>query len=167
MDRLMQCTWAKVYAGSAASHIGATARFLSNYRQFILMDNTFELPELTVHDLMRTCQRANSSSPGMDGWSPADFKLLPEASFRWILALLQLVEEGHPWPQQLSHHKAVLVSKNPDNPFAPLEQRILQLMSEVYRLWAKTRLEHLQPWISKWALPEMHAGLKRKGADDA
>eukprot|EP00973_Karenia_brevis_P029429 4060797-Karenia_brevis.AAC.1 len=40
-------------------------------------------------------------------------------------------------------------------------------MSEVYRLWAKTRLEHLQPWIQKWALPEMHAGLKRVVAEDA
>eukprot|EP00973_Karenia_brevis_P030595 4219310-Karenia_brevis.AAC.1 len=61
---------------------------------------------MTSKDLQRMCLEAKASSPGMDGWSPADFKLFPLASFHWIACLLQLIEQGHAWPQQLSHHRA-------------------------------------------------------------
>ena len=41
------------------------------------------------------------------------------------------------------------------------------MLPAVYRLWSRTRLRHLQPWINSWALPEMYAGVEGKGAADA
>ena len=41
------------------------------------------------------------------------------------------------------------------------------MLSGVYRMWSKTRLRHLQPWVEAWTLPEMLAGVEGKGAEDA
>ena len=36
-----------------------------------------------------------------------------------------------------------------------------------YRLYAKIRLRHMQPWIEKWVMPEIYAGVDGQGAADA
>ena len=41
------------------------------------------------------------------------------------------------------------------------------MLLAVYRLWSKTRLRHLHPWIDSWALPEMFAGVQGRGVQDA
>ena len=37
----------------------------------------------------------------------------------------------------------------------------------LYREWASMRLKHLDPWIRKWQLDSMYAGVPSKGAADA
>ena len=34
-------------------------------------------------------------------------------------------------------------------------------------MWAKTRLQHLAPWVKLWQLEGMYAGVEGKGAADA
>ena len=41
----------------------------------------------------------------------------------------------------------------------PLDYSVLVMLSAVYPLWGKTRLRHLEPWISEWALDELYAGV--------
>ena len=41
------------------------------------------------------------------------------------------------------------------------------MLPAIYRMWSKTRLGHLAPWIAEWALPEMYAGVEGRGAQDA
>ena len=41
------------------------------------------------------------------------------------------------------------------------------MLPSVYRLWARTRIAHLQPCIAKWAMPEMYAGIEGQGAEEA
>ena len=41
------------------------------------------------------------------------------------------------------------------------------ITSSIYRLWGKTRLLHIAPWIAQWRLPNMYGGLPGAGADDA
>ena len=41
------------------------------------------------------------------------------------------------------------------------------MLPAVYRLWARVRLAHLQPWISLWASAHTFAGVEGKGAADA
>ena len=33
-------------------------------------------------------------------------------------------------------------------------------------MWARNRLAHLQPWVNKWATPEMYAGIEGQGAEE-
>ena len=49
----------------------------------------------------------------------------------------------------------------------PLAYRVLLMLSGAYRMWSKTRLRHMQPWVQSWTLPEMFAGVEGKGAEDA
>ena len=37
----------------------------------------------------------------------------------------------------------------------------------IYRLWGRTRLGHLQPWVKEWATDEMVAGAEGRGAVEA
>ena len=41
------------------------------------------------------------------------------------------------------------------------------MIPAVYRLWARTRLSHLEPWVDSWALEEIYAGVGGQGAEDA
>eukprot|EP00973_Karenia_brevis_P034687 4786751-Karenia_brevis.AAC.1 len=81
--------------------------------------------------------------------------------------MFDLIEKGSHWPKQTLHSRASLLSKNPDRPFHALEYRLLLIMPAIYRLWAKTRLRHLQPWASTWITPHMHAGRAGYGAEQA
>ena len=49
----------------------------------------------------------------------------------------------------------------------PPSYRILLMLPSVYRLWAKIRLKHMQPWISSWTTPQVFAGAEGHGAADA
>ena len=41
------------------------------------------------------------------------------------------------------------------------------MLPAIYRLWAGTRLSHLEPWVDAWALEEIYAGIGGQGAEDA
>ena len=49
----------------------------------------------------------------------------------------------------------------------PLSYRVLTMLPASYRLYAKIRLKHLQPWIAEWVTPEIYAGGEGQGAADA
>eukprot|EP00969_Alexandrium_andersonii_P006838 298199-Alexandrium_andersonii.AAC.1 len=78
--------------------------------------------------------------------------------------LLALVEAGAPWPSAFLHAKAAFLAKSAEPTTEPLDRRVLMICAAVYRRWAAIRLRHLDPWIRKWACPEMFAGVPSKGA---
>ena len=45
----------------------------------------------------------------------------------------------------------------------PLAYRVLLMLPNIYRLWGRARLEHLQPWVKKWATEDTLAGVEGKG----
>ena len=48
-----------------------------------------------------------------------------------------------------------------------MDYGVLLMLATAYRVWGKTRLIHLQPWIATWDLNEIYAGVAGKGAADA
>eukprot|EP00973_Karenia_brevis_P003732 515577-Karenia_brevis.AAC.1 len=103
----------------------------------------------------------------MDGWGSGEFKLFSDLVFLWLSKLLTLVEKGHPWPNQLLHHRSALLLKDPESPTFALSYRILKIMPILYRRWAATRLADLGPWIDSWAEDSMFAGVPGRSAEDA
>eukprot|EP00973_Karenia_brevis_P003916 539625-Karenia_brevis.AAC.1 len=116
---------------------------------------------------MDACLQAAHSTPGMDSWAPADYKLFSLLAFQWCAHLLNLIEGGCPWPDDLLHARASLLCKDPSEPYDPLAWRVLWILPNLYRRWASTRLGQLQPWIEQWKLDTMHAGIPGTGAEDA
>ena len=49
----------------------------------------------------------------------------------------------------------------------PMQHRVFVILPTVYRLWGKVRLRHLEPWVEKWTLDEIYAGVSGQGAEDA
>ena len=48
-----------------------------------------------------------------------------------------------------------------------MSYRVLLSMPVLYRKWASMRIKTLEPWINKWARPEMYSGAGSQGAEDA
>ena len=67
----------------------------------------------------------------------------------------------------MTRARAAFLAKDPNDELNPLAYRVLLMLSGTYRMWSKTRLRHMQPWVQSWTLPEMYAGVEGKGAEDA
>ena len=85
--------------------------------------------------------------------------MLSEHAYQKLAELLNIIEEGVKWPTQMETARAAFMAKDLDNALNPLAYRVLLMLPAVYRLWARTRPKHLQPWIDDWAMPEMYAGI--------
>ena len=110
--------------------------------------------------LKQACIAAISSVAGMDAFSPDDFKQLSDTTYAWLACLLQLVEQGEPWPQDVLRAKSAFQSKDQDKIDDPLEYRALLILPVLYRRWASTRLNDLKPWIKEWHKENMFAGIE-------
>ena len=93
--------------------------------------------------------------------------VFPAFVFEWLAAFLNEIEGGKPWPDAFNHGRAAFLSKAEGGSLNPLEHRVLLMLPSVYRLWGKTRLRHLEPWIAEWTVDELYAGVGRQGAEDA
>ena len=100
-------------------------------------------------------------------WTYDDSKWLPREAFVQLCVLLTLIDAVHPWPSQLLHARAHMLSKDPDAPFNPLAHLLLLITPILYRVWAKLRLLHLPAWIASWALDNMYGGIQGIGASEA
>ena len=93
--------------------------------------------------------------------------LLPEVAFDHLADLFNIIEKGAKWPQQMGKARAAFMVKDEEDPLNPLAYRVLLMLPSAYRLWTRTRLRHLQPWVAQWACEEMYAGVEGQGAADA
>ena len=103
----------------------------------------------------------------MDGWSPEELALLSKSVCSHIADILNLVEDGAPWPQSPPHARAVFLQKDGTEVGQVTSYRILTITSPLYRAWAAMRLDDMHMWVRSWALPEMYAGVPERGAVDA
>ena len=65
------------------------------------------------------------------------------------------------------HGRSAFLAKTEIPSLDPLQYRILLILPILYRRWAALRLRDLAPWIDTWALEEMYAGMRGRGAEDA
>ena len=167
IDQLVQQAWQRVYDGNSDDHPSTISKYLAKYASYIAMHSSFTVDPITVEELRNTCSNYPRTAVGLDSWSPNDIALLPDVALAWVTQLFTLLESGSPWPPQLCHAGGHLLQKPDSDPLMPLSFRVLTISSAIYRVWAKIRLAHLQPWMDTWQLPEMHAGFKQVGAEDA
>ena len=107
------------------------------------------------------------TAAGLDQWAPADLKMLSPKAYEAIATMLNMIEEGKAWPKQMNVARAAFLPKGETNSQDPLEYRVLLMLPGVYRMYTKTRLRHLAPWVKEWQLEGMFAGVEGKGAADA
>ena len=81
--------------------------------------------------------------------------------------MFNCIEDGANWPAQMNESRAAFMSKEEGDELNPLAFRVLLVLPAIYRLWGRTRLAHLQPWIVEWTTPEIVAGVEGQGAENA
>ena len=90
------------------------------------------------------------TAAGLDNWEPGELALLSFETFVWITELLNLIDDGCPWPIGMQHARAAYLVKNARCTDGPLSYRVLLILPALNRRWATHRLMCLQPWTEKW-----------------
>eukprot|EP00973_Karenia_brevis_P006372 866497-Karenia_brevis.AAC.1 len=81
-----------------------------------------------------------ATAVGIDLWSPADLRKLPNRALKQLADILKKVEETATWPSYLLYNIIVLMGK-PQGGARPIA-----LMPMLYRIWTEVR----KPYIQKW-----------------
>ena len=103
----------------------------------------------------------------MGQWTPEDLALISDMAYHQLAMMLNAIEEGAPWPEQLLHATAIWLAKDPDVVCDALNHRILLIGSAIYRKYATTRLRHCKPWVKQWTTEDMFAGVEAMCAEEA
>ena len=93
-----------------------------------------------------------SAAPGHRGIPLAVWKALPEACYEWIARLLQLVEEGHQWPEECLKAYVAILPKG-EAVKGPNDYRPITVMDVVYRVWAKGKVMDWQKDMARILSP--------------
>ena len=101
--------------------------------------------------LRKGLSRMKPSALGLDGWSLADLRSLPDRLLGWLADLLREVERLGKWLARLAEGYTALIPK--EGPPGPLNTRPFTVLSMVYRLWAGVRLVDAMAWQESWAHP--------------
>eukprot|EP00973_Karenia_brevis_P051560 7160271-Karenia_brevis.AAC.1 len=101
MDTLIRSTWEQVYRGNISNPISAVIEYVCKYAHYIFRAPSWTVPPLDAEELQDVISQCSQSAAGLDSWSYEDLKLLPLLAYQCLVPLLELIEEGAPWPDQL------------------------------------------------------------------
>ena len=132
--------------------------FFRQYGQYIHA-YPVDLPLLTGQMFRDEILKLKDSSPGLDGWTYSDFKLLSHCT-PWVIdSLCQVflaVEQHAFWPASIVSGFTTLIPKSSQPPAGPGELRPLTVLSCAYRVWARIRVRQLN---SLWQEQFAHKGM--------
>ena len=87
---------------------------------------------------------------GLDDWVGEELRLWPPPLVVGLSDLLGRVEELGRWPDGLQGAEVVLLAKPGGDPSDPMDRRPLNMLSVVYRLWARLRRTAVAAWRAEW-----------------
>ena len=141
--------------------------YMHNYKQYIFEGKEAEMEDITAEDVYEEIRNLKETAGGMDQWTPACLKLLTKEACRRLAQMFNAIEKGASWPKEETIARAAFMAKEEGIELDPLSYRVLLMLPASYRRYAKIRLRHMQPWIEKWVMPEIYAGVEGQGAADA
>ena len=107
--------------------------------------------------------RKSATAGSLDGWGWRELKVLPVSWFDELSRILTLVEDDGVWP--LDAYIAMIPKTDGDA--TPLGQRPLSVLPVVYRIWASTRMVHLEGWFKSWVPDSVFSAGGGRGSDEA
>ena len=167
IDAIIRKTYGKIYAGNVMGQEQKTEEYMDKYSECLHKEKQANVEDITGEDLETTGRMTGDSAAGMDQWAPGALSMLYKEAYKILANMLNSIEKGSQWPEQVEKARAAFLAKDPDDALNPLSYRVWLMSPSTYRMWSKTRLRHLQPWIAQWTLGEMYAGVEGRVADDA
>ena len=150
MDGLLQDAWRPINRKYETDHEPDPAAFLRRYGHHVRRVPMIA-SRLDGLRLRKGLSRMKPYALGLDGWSLADIRSLPDMLLGWLADLLREVERLGKWPARLAEGYKALIPK--EGPPGPMNTRPLTVVSMVYRLWAGVRLADAIVWQESWADP--------------
>ena len=108
---------------------------------------------------------AKQNQGGPDGWMTAELSLMSLRAAGLLAEMLNAIEKGAPWPQDITKGRAAFLAKDPAILGDPLAYSVLLILSVIYRKWASIRLMDMKPWIDKWTDDDLF--MLNAGVEDA
>ena len=112
VDEIARRKWLAIYAGKFQNRHRGVAMFMKNYvKGFRPKCMPHILRSIEWTDLKETCIHAKAFAGGLDGFPPADFRLLSDEAFRMLTGLLELIKEEAAWPTDKNVSRLAFMSK--------------------------------------------------------
>ena len=147
LDACMRDAWGVVFEG-AGPGFEVAASFFAKYGDDIYREPEVQLQDITSEELIRFLRRAGNTAAGLDGFWPAEGRLISVSAAAWLARLYNAVERGAAWPRDWGVARAAYLEKEGADGTDPLKFRPLLVLAFGYRLWAKLRLAALASWAS-------------------
>ena len=163
VDGVVKRAWQAIHNGMAGCMSKATDLFLNTYCKFTVNTFPFKVDDITAEMVRDSFTQTKESAGALDGWSPKELSLLSLKLYGTIAIMLNQIEAGANWPKAALHARIVYLEKAGAIIGQVMSYRQLTITSPFIRCWATMRLRHLEPWVTQWALPEMHAGVPEMG----
>ena len=113
--------------------------FASHY----LPRGSFDVPTLSTDDFGLALRGGSSlKTRGPDGWAPVDFCHMPTCLQEDLITMIQRIEAGQSWPQQLITGHVTCLEKT-SSPQGAADYRPVVLFSLLYRWWGSMRSRRL------------------------
>ena len=168
IDQEARKVWGDIYKGngSMADEDGGPLAFIAKYQAQIPLGPQQQLGPIKPKVLRRAFQRAPRTAPGPEGWEAEDLRHMTDLAAHYLARILNKVELGGHWPHQLTWARAVFLAKSA-NSMDIMQQRILTICSQVYRVWGRMRLHDMRDWIETWMDPSIYGGRGGLSAADS
>ena len=88
---------------------------MAAYKDYIYTCPPFDVEPLTMEQVKEECLGCSHSAPGPDGFEPAEMSMLAGDAYQHLAYLLNLIEDGCPWPDGHNEARAVFMEKEEGN----------------------------------------------------
>lgn len=149
VDGIAQRAWGKIAKGNITDKDALVDSFIRKHGYSVYTDSEFHVEPITGEQLKAECLHVRKSAGGLDHFEPADFALLGDLAFSKLASLLNAIEDGAEWPEDVTVARAAFLAKDADNLENPLAYRVLLIMPVLYRRWASCRLRTMAAWIKR------------------
>ncbi|CAE7816096.1 unnamed protein product [Symbiodinium sp. CCMP2592] len=117
---------------------------LDSQLQQVAREHAAQLPPLSLEQIKQRIRKLSNKAGGADGWSYAQFKVLPDEALEALLKIFHRIECDGILPE---HWLTTLITMLPKN---LLVERPIALCSSSYRLWAKLRFSEVDRWLASF-----------------
>ena len=142
-------------------------KFFKQFASSMYVGDEHRLDDITKEELYDHFRHASNSVAAMDAWPPKEFSYLSRKVCKHIAIPLNQIEKGASWPRSARLARVVYLEKIGAILGEVMSYRPLTITSPLYNEWGSLRLKHMAPWVDKWKLEEMYAGVPEMGAIDA
>ena len=164
---LVRRAWKAIYDGNVKDHEERARIFVQKYAQRIPNMHDFKVGPITAEDVRAGCTECAHTAAGPVSWEPAEMALWSMEAYGKLADLMNMIEEGAPWPDRTTLARAAFLQKDPARTQNPVDYMALRILSALYRRWASVRLAAMRPWTGKWSDKSTGAGAEAAGATDS